>query len=85
MNSPSHFSPGAIPLKVLKLDHQNTIGLHAHEFHELVLVVAGEGRHITPAESYTLSAGDIFLIKPGNPHGYAVENDFALYNILYFY
>ncbi len=84
MNSPSHFSPGAIPLKVLKLDHQNTIGLHAHEFHELVLVVAGEGRHITPAESYTLSAGDIFLIKPGNPHGYAVENDFALYNILYF-
>ena len=84
MNSHSHFQPGKIPLKVLKLDPQNTIGLHAHEFHELVIVVAGEGRHITPAESYTLSAGDIFLIKPGNPHGYAVEQDFALYNILYF-
>ena len=80
----SHFPPGALPLKVLKLDPQNTVGLHAHDFHELVLVVAGEGRHITPAESYTLSAGDIFLIKPGNPHGYAVEHDFALYNILYF-
>ena len=80
----SHFRPDDLPLKVLKLNHQNTVGLHEHAFHELVLVTAGEGRHITPAESYTLSAGDIFLIKPGNPHGYAVKQDFALYNILYF-
>ena len=84
MKSQHHFPPGTLPLKVLKLDHQNTVGLHEHDFHELVLVIAGECRHITPAESYPLSAGDIFLIKPGNPHGYAVEHDFALYNILYF-
>ena len=84
MKSQHHFPPGTLPLKVLKFDHQNTVGLHEHDFHELVLVIAGECRHITPAESYTLSAGDIFLIKPGNPHGYAVEHDFALYNILYF-
>ena len=84
MSYSRHFQPDSLPLKVLKFDHQNTIDLHEHEFHELVLVVAGEGLHITASESYPLSAGDFFLIKPGNPHGYVVEHDFALYNILYY-
>ena len=79
----SRFQPDSFPLKVLHFDHQSTIDVHEHVFHELVLVVAGEGRHVTPAEEYTLSAGDIFLIKPGNPHGYEVEHDFSLFNILY--
>lgn len=73
----------AFPIKVLHFGHQETVEVHDHSFHELVLVVSGEGRHITATEEYGLSAGDLFLIKPGNPHGYKVENDFSLYNILY--
>jgi len=71
------------PLSVLHLE-QGGVGLHQHAFHELVLVVSGEGRHVTAAEEYSISAGDLFLIKPGNPHGYRVGSNFSLYNILYY-
>jgi AraC-like DNA-binding protein len=71
------------PLNVLHI-RQGTIGIHQHAFYELVLVVSGEGRHVTAAEEYAISAGDLFLIKPGNPHGYRVESNFSLYNILYY-
>lgn len=71
------------PLHVLHLE-QSSIGTHHHAFHELVLVVSGEGRHVTATEEYAISAGDLFLIKPGNPHGYRVESGFSLYNILYY-
>lgn len=71
------------PLSVLHLE-QGGVGIHQHAFHELVLVVSGEGRHVTAAEEYSISAGDLFLIKPGNPHGYRVGSNFSLYNILYY-
>ncbi len=75
-------SESAFPIKVMHLN-QDTVDVHDHSFHELVLVVAGEGRHITSTEEYTISGGDLFLLKPENPHGYRVENNCSLYNILY--
>lgn len=77
------FQLDRFPLNVLHLE-QDAIGIHHHAFHELVLVVSGEGRHVTASEEYTISGGDLFLIKPGNPHGYKVEKNISLYNILYY-
>ncbi|MDR0932442.1 MAG: helix-turn-helix domain-containing protein [Victivallales bacterium] len=76
------FSQNSFPLKVL-LNHHSIVGLHDHDFYELVLVISGEGLHISGEERHPISAGDIFLIKPGNPHGYEGEHHFSVYNILY--
>ena len=78
-----HFHSNFFPLDVIYFDQDST-RIHSHAFYELVLVVAGEGRHVTATEEYTISAGDLFLIKPGNLHGYRVEHNFSLYNILYY-
>lgn len=46
---------------------------HSHNFIELVYVVRGEAEHIFEGESYTLRAGDIFIINPGEVHTYQLK------------
>ncbi len=79
----SRFMPENAPLAVIRLNRHTTTGMHCHDFHELVLVTDGECIHHTENESYPISAGDLFLIKPGVYHSYQTEHDFALINLLY--
>ena len=59
------------------------IPLHRHKFYELVLVLSGSGFHCTEDGEYPISAGDLFLIPPGSPHGYRNRHAMALYNLVY--
>jgi len=79
----SVFEDRRFPLVVLKMPRHAPAGLHQHEFHELVVILAGHGRHITPRETYTISAGDAFLLAGAEAHGYADTQDLALVNILF--
>lgn len=60
-----------------------TIGLHAHEFHELVVITQGAGIHITEHENWPISIGDVFVIKGDQVHGYEKSEDLELVNILF--
>ncbi len=71
-------------LGIVRFAPQENTGLHVHDFHELVIVFGGEARHVTVQEEYTIGAGDVFLIRPGDPHGYADAKNFELVNILYY-
>ena len=57
--------------------------MHCHDFYELTLVVSGTAKHLTSAESYSIGAGDVFLLKPGELHGYDSIENLELINILY--
>ncbi|MFZ4451411.1 helix-turn-helix domain-containing protein [Salibacterium aidingense] len=57
---------------------ENVPPLHAHNFIELVFVVKGEADHIFEGESYTVCAGDVFIINPGEVHTYKITSSASL-------
>ncbi len=77
------FPEETFPLTVLKLDDHGDCKLHRHEFHELVLILSGHGRHVTETDSYALEAGDVFLIRGNMAHGYSEAASMTLVNILF--
>ncbi|UKI34831.1 MAG: AraC family ligand binding domain-containing protein [Lentisphaeria bacterium] len=74
---------GGFPLRVVRYDHRRNRRMHQHDFFELVLVTSGHSRHVTPNGSCEISAGDIFLIRPGTAHAYEAVSDFSLVNLIY--
>ena len=50
---------------------QGPLQEHSHEFFELVYVRRGRGEHRLQERSYAISAGDLYLIRPGEFHAYA--------------
>ena len=76
-------APDGLPLRVLRFEPQKDTGLHDHKFYELVIVFGGESCHNTIRERYQIGAGDVFLIRPGEIHGYEATNGLNLVNILY--
>jgi len=62
---------------------RNIDKMHYHNFHELVIVRHGFGHHITKDGSYAIYPGDVFLIRPGDPHGYCEMRKMELINLLY--
>lgn len=78
-----YFSSEKDPIAIHRIGKQNEMGLHGHEFHELVIVLKGSGIHFTEDEEYAISAGDVFLVTPGHAHGYRDTNMLDLVNILF--
>ncbi|HNX27649.1 MAG TPA: helix-turn-helix domain-containing protein [Phycisphaerae bacterium] len=62
---------------------QNDIGLHTHEFMELVITTSGRGLHYTQDEEYPIRRGDVFVIQPSHPHGYRQTRSLCIMNILF--
>ena len=56
---------------------------HSHDFFELLLVVSGTGLYETPSGEYQLKPGDIFLLLPGQVHGFSRQHHLTVYNILW--
>jgi AraC-like DNA-binding protein len=83
LKSISIFKDRAFPLACLRHDTHADTGLHRHDFHELVVILAGRGRHVTEIEDYPIGAGDVFLIRGEMAHGYADTQNMTLVNILF--
>ena len=63
--------------------HQNyQIGMHAHEFVEVNLVVGGSGVHYIENRHMPVSAGDVFVIPSGILHGYISLENLDVYHLL---
>lgn len=77
------FADKTFPCAVLKFDNQSPRSIHRHEFYELVLILAGHGRHITDQGDYPIGAGDVFLLRDDMAHGYADTDRVAICNILF--
>jgi AraC-like DNA-binding protein len=57
--------------------------LHTHAFAELVIVRHGRGRHLIGNSRYPLEAGDVFVVRPGDVHGYENMEGLDLINIIF--
>lgn len=73
-----------LPLNVYMVRDKRTITrMHTHDFEELLLVVNGTGSYLTPSGKYQLEQGDIFLLHPGQVHGFTNQHHLEIYNVLW--
>lgn len=77
------FSDRSFPLVYQRHEARRNVPLHSHDFHELVVILAGRGRHLTDGEEYAIQAGDVFLMHGKMGHGYADIQDMTLANIYF--
>ena len=77
------FTPGNIPLKVLRRNPQPPYPLHSHDFMELVIVISGDGVHYDPQGVLPIERGAVFVIKGDMIHGYKDLHQLRLINILF--
>ncbi|GAA3413370.1 AraC family transcriptional regulator [Paenibacillus hodogayensis] len=62
-------------IKRARHDKHDIPELHGHEFVELIYVESGQATHLFQDISYQVRAGDIFIINPGEVHGYDIQDD----------
>ncbi|MBN8219112.1 MAG: helix-turn-helix domain-containing protein [Spirochaetes bacterium] len=77
------FARSGLPLHVIHDQSQNAVPMHDHDFCELVLVLSGRGLHHTDTGEYAVAAGDVFLIRPAEKHGYTQVESFQIINLLF--
>lgn len=56
---------------------------HRHDFYLLVLFTAGSGIHKIDMESFEISKGSLFVIKPGQAHSWKLSKDINGYIVFY--
>ncbi len=77
------FPDRGFPLSCLHHERHGATELHRHEFHELVVILSGRGRHLTETRNDPIEAGDVFLVRGEMAHGYADTDRMTLVNILF--
>jgi len=66
------------------MNPQDPTIFHCHDFMELVCIESGQGVHFTKNESYPIAAGDVFVIRKHDAHGYSNTNNLRLINVLFY-
>lgn len=79
----TYFDAESFPLVVIKNEHHGKTNLHKHEFFELVYIDHGVTLHSHEGQTQILTAGDVFIILPGEVHSYISTNNTGLYNCLF--
>lgn len=58
--------------------------IHTHNFHELNIVISGNGKHFLNNSTYYISAGDIFIMPPNISHGYEFDSKkYSIFHLLF--
>ena len=78
-----YFDGDTVPLEVIKNEHHDRTTLHRHEFFELVFIDHGVALHSHEGKTQILTAGDVFIILPGEVHSYISTHNTGLYNCLF--
>ena len=83
IRSTSVFADKSFPLACMRIEDHAASPIHTHEFHELVVILTGHGRHVTDQEEYPIDAGDVFLVRGNMAHGYAKTDRMTLVNVMF--
>jgi AraC-like DNA-binding protein/quercetin dioxygenase-like cupin family protein len=78
----TYFSDEQLQVAVHRQPVQHSMGPHRHEFIELVLVLSGQGVHVTQGVRHQLQAGDVLVINSTRSHAYENTRSLNLVNIL---
>lgn len=78
------FRDASLPLLISRHNlSEKLIADHRHEFTELVIVLGGQGRHVTGGRTYRIGAGDVFVILGERSHAYRDMKALELINCLF--
>lgn len=78
------FPDRSFRLNVMRVPaHGTSPEQHGHEFHELVVILDGRGKHVVGREGYAIETGDVFVILPDTTHAYVEAERLSLINILF--
>jgi len=73
-----------LPLRVRRMEPQNSTELHDHEFSELAVAYGGNGEHFDgEGRLSVLSRGDAFIVGRGQSHRYGAVDGLLLVNVLF--
>lgn len=58
--------------------------MHTHNFHELNIIISGNGKHLINNASYHIATGDLFIMLPQTPHGYIFDSkNYSIFHLLF--
>jgi AraC-like DNA-binding protein/quercetin dioxygenase-like cupin family protein len=77
------FPRSGMPLSLVRARDHGPSAAHAHDFSELVVILAGRGMHLTSAGRYPIACGDVFVVQGDTRHGYEDAEDLQLVNIMF--
>ena len=72
------FAPDSCGITVTHWSHMS-VGMHAHKYYELSMVLSGECVHTYRGSSRPIIPGDVFLIAPDEEHSYTANLPVELY------
>jgi AraC-like DNA-binding protein len=76
LSSEEFWAAGELPMCVYRMPYvEFSRKIHQHNFHEIMIVVGGVALHHLDDLHESISMGDVFVIPPGHPHGYEVEEN----------
>ena len=70
------------PVHVHRPLHEGTIPLHDHDFLEIAVMVEGHGIHRTIHGEKPITAGEVFVLHPGQWHAYESCRHLRIWNCL---
>jgi len=79
-----YLEPGTVRIAVHNTVHQSNFWNHTHRFFEFVYVSDGFTLHSYNGKTSILTSGDLFVIHPGDVHGYIAAYNANIYNILFY-
>ena len=56
---------------------------HTHDFAELVVILAGTGRHVINGRTYRVGPGDVSVFNLGAAHGFEDSRGLEMVNVMY--
>ncbi len=80
---PGAFSPKDYPLSAVWIRNHGDLPLHTHDCVELALILDGTAQHLRPEGGFEVAAGNVLVIRPGVPHGYACARGLEVINVLF--
>jgi len=82
LSSESHFHDFGAPVTISRQSNQSPMGSHAHEFVEIVIIIAGKGIHRTGEIRHEIRTGDVMVIHGKRSHAYEKTESLGLINVL---
>jgi len=78
----THFSSEEAPVSVSREETQYPMGMHRHEFVEIVVILGGWGLHATGSLRHEIRQGDVMVIHGRRSHAYEKTRALSLVNVL---
>ncbi|HBE02453.1 MAG: hypothetical protein A2096_01560 [Spirochaetes bacterium GWF1_41_5] len=63
--------------------HTRDFEIHTHDFYEIVFIREGSAVHIVNGEEFIVSAGDVFILKDADSHGFKNIHNLVIANCIF--